>query len=509
MYSWGTMALISIFLLKALYFAFFITPLWDIPDETGHLAYILHIVNGGGLPILGDANISAEIIQHLTKNANAGARHNWIAQHPPLYYYVAAVPYLIAQLFTSNVELLFRIPRVIAAICGAFTLLVLYKTFCLLKVNEKTALCIAGCVGWIPMFSHMASGTSHDVPIFLMGALCTHYFVRFVLNKKVTDAYVAALWLSLGAAMKMTVWVLIPPFMLFIALEIRGGWTSWLKHNIGIGILATSSAIIWMIRNFYQYGNSFYTAVTNNKWKLEEPLNESILIFLGKMPVIDYFLLNFYGLIGGVGTGLGKATSWFQINGIPRGVFTVTLVISAIILTWQFIIYNKKMSIGNVPWLNHKILTSRLTSYSLGVMLVFITTVTVFMTLMIFSIKGGSEMNLRLFSFALIFSIGIGSFITIFLNKENEAKIFLYGLAAFSFFCLTLLINIHGIYLLDGRLRATHGRYLYPAIPWLIVAFALAIKRISWSRGAMVVIFIALVMAEVDAYMNQVLPFLN
>lgn len=510
MYSKAPLILASIFLFKALYFAFFITPLWDIPDEIGHLAYIQHIVSGEGLPVLGDAKINSEIMQHLTKNGNAGVAHNWIAQHPPLYYYVAAVPYLIAQLFTYDVEILYRAPRIIAAICGALTILVIFRTVCALKVDERISLCIAGCVGWIPMFSHMASGTNHDVPIFLMGALCTHYFILFVINKKISDAYVAAMWLSLGAAMKMTVWVLIPPFALFIALELRSGGFYWFKHMIGIGLLAASSAFAWMARNYYQYSNVFYTSSTNGKWQLEEPLNESFLVFLEKQPVIEHFLLHFYGIIGWIGTGVGKLT-WFQITGFPRSVFTLLLLGLAVVLTYQFIVHNRRHFVGNMLWPNHKGggLLSTLNIYSLVVTLASALTIFFFMILMFFSLKGSNEMNLRLFGFALIFSIGVGSFLTIFLKSHAEEKVFMYGLAAFSFFCLILVIQIYGIYLLDGRLRATHGRYLYPVIPWLIVSCALAIKNYAWANGILFVIFVAVVLAEVDSYINQVLPFLN
>jgi len=96
------MVLISLlFAMKAFYLAFWVTPLWDIPDETGHLAYVRDIAEGRGIPLLGTAKIDADIMRHVTKNPNAKPVLNWIAQHPPIYHIISAVPYKIGNYYTS------------------------------------------------------------------------------------------------------------------------------------------------------------------------------------------------------------------------------------------------------------------------------------------------------------------------------------------------------------------------------------------------------------------------
>jgi len=42
-----------LFFVQALFFSIFITPLGDIPDESGHFAYVVDITKGRPLPTLG------------------------------------------------------------------------------------------------------------------------------------------------------------------------------------------------------------------------------------------------------------------------------------------------------------------------------------------------------------------------------------------------------------------------------------------------------------------------
>jgi len=51
-----------LFFLKAIVLAFWITPLWDIPDEFAHFAYARDIALGKGIPLLGEAKIDADIL---------------------------------------------------------------------------------------------------------------------------------------------------------------------------------------------------------------------------------------------------------------------------------------------------------------------------------------------------------------------------------------------------------------------------------------------------------------
>ena len=170
-----------LFTLKALYLAFFVTPLWDIPDEIGHFSYARDLAEGRGVPVLGRAEIRGDVMAHMSHNPDARPAANWIAQHPPVYYLLAAVPLKIGMAFTNDPEVLYRLPRLVAAICGGLLLLVLYRTMRTLGLDNYRATVLAACIGFIPMVSHLASGTNHDMTLFLFSALMVHFLIRFLI----------------------------------------------------------------------------------------------------------------------------------------------------------------------------------------------------------------------------------------------------------------------------------------------------------------------------------------
>ncbi len=49
----------ALFFVKAVLLALFVTPLWDVPDETGHYAIIADLADGRGLPLPGRSVIPA------------------------------------------------------------------------------------------------------------------------------------------------------------------------------------------------------------------------------------------------------------------------------------------------------------------------------------------------------------------------------------------------------------------------------------------------------------------
>ena len=82
-------AIAILFFIKFAAFGLFLTPLWDIPDESGHYSYVEDLSHGR-MPLLGETRISRDVTDSW-KGPNARHRHrNWIAQHPPLYYALSA-----------------------------------------------------------------------------------------------------------------------------------------------------------------------------------------------------------------------------------------------------------------------------------------------------------------------------------------------------------------------------------------------------------------------------------
>jgi len=219
---WAIIIISLLFLVKALLFSFHITPLWDIPDEIGHFAYARDIAQGRGIPLLGESEIQGDIIAHLTDGVYREARENWIAQHPPVYHLFAAIPLRIGLWLTDNQEILFRLPRVISAISSTLALLVVYRLLTLVNLRNTYAVAITACLAVLPMLTHLSSGTNHDTTLLLFSALATYFWVRYILNKRLQDAYWCALWLAVATTTKLTALVILIPMVTVIWFEMEG-----------------------------------------------------------------------------------------------------------------------------------------------------------------------------------------------------------------------------------------------------------------------------------------------
>lgn len=513
--------LMLVFLLKTLFLGVYVTPLWDIPDEIGHLAYVMQVAEGGGLPVLGQAMIPGEIMSHVLQVNGAEAISNWIAQHPPLYYYVAALPFWVTQKFTSDIEILYRSPRLVSAACGTLLLLVMYRNARLLGLNSRSSACLAGCIASVPMVSHMSSGTSHDIPLFLVGALVAFYFSRYVLTRTLRDVYLAAVWLAVACAVKATAWVLLVPFLILSTWELRGVGRLWIGHVAGVNATALWFPMVWMARSIAEYGDAFFTANTkgdgigccasflNPPWLLAYPLKQSVWEYLDLMPVVEHFLRNFYGMFGGIGTGVGRG-ALMQLDGLPLFIFSVVLWLCAGVLLLRFAGYLISYPLASGDQIPGDGFRAFLVgSRQVSILKVFICLIVVlfFLVAAFSSLKDDVGMNARLVPVAVILALGAGSLVFIPFVVCAKARLFVYGLTAFLFFVIVLFSQVYEYYLLDGRLRAMHGRYLYPVLPWLLISLCVALVEKAWAERLLLAIFVLLTFAEVDAYTNQVLPF--
>lgn len=505
-----------LFFIKALYLAFYVTPLWDIPDETGHFSYARGIAEGHGVALLGEAKIESDILTNLYQEPTNKTQGNWIAQHPPFYYLMAAIPLKVGMSLSLDKETLFYLPRVVSALSGALLLLVLFQTLRTMSLEPYRSMLIAVSISFIPMVSHMSSGTNHDMTLFLFSAIMVFYLARFVQNNNVKDAYLAALWLTLAAGIKMTAWVVIPPVLLILMLEFSLPLKNWIKHVVITSAIALSVPVLWMARNVYYFSDPLYTASKEDGfWRLETPLTVNFAEFFSTQPLIDHFLLNFYGILGGIGTGAGEL-NWFQLYGMPRLFFSVLLlliiglltiyILSVFLQAYRSNIVGIKADKTLLGYIQTQILSAGHTKAI--IVIGAIVAITVFFYLFVNSNAGapnGGMIRLTAISLILMSSaLAIFSLINIGGWTERFSS---YALLAFLFFTLIMAWQIYVMYLLDGRLRATHGRYFYPIMPFLIVAFAIAVKRFNIPALIIAVSVVLLGIMELEAYVSQAIPF--
>jgi hypothetical protein len=481
----GIYGMAALFALKAAILAFWVTPLWDVPDEVGHYALIADIADGRGLALPGKSVIPEELARDWAtrKNLAPEERWNWVAQHPPLYH-LAAVPFLaLGRLATSDREIRYRAPRLLSVFSGAGALLVFFETFLEAGVDPGFAFFAASSVGFVPMFSHMSSGTNHDVFLALWCGVAALFWTRLTRSGNFTEGLRMSLALSLASAVKLSA-VVVTAALLVISFRLlnSGGARRW-RQWLAMGAVSICLPALWAVRQWILLGNARLHPVSGNAFRFS-----SFFAYLRDDPVVDHTFKNFVGLIGWTGTGGGELR-WFQISGIFLGVF-IGLALAAAIATacWLWGLRGPGRRLGQLA--------------SLAVF--------VFAFLWLFSGPDGSAPPKRLL-YSVLAALPFLAVPRLFSSEKTSAFIPLAAQAVFLLFTLAYLVNSWEAYQIYGHMRATNGRYFFAILPFLVFAFLFPVARLNPSgpgRNAVLAAVLALLfLNETAFFLLRVVPF--
>jgi len=488
------------FFIKTLILAFWITPLWDIPDEYAHYAYIEDIAKGKGIPVLGKSLISEEIVDSINPNSKESPpKMNWIAQHPPAYHLIGAVPLKIAELFTEDKYWLFRVPRIISSLSGAIALIIFYLIFKEVTNSNFFSIAAVATISFIPMFSQMSSGTNHDITVTLFSALAILYWFRFLKSESYKNALLMSMWLSIACFTKITALIIAIPMLVISFFYIKGKY----KNRIGKWFLCGGITGIlpgyWMTRNFILFGNPLIDATYFAKASgITTKIN--ILNYLQNQQVIEQTFRNFIALIGWQGTGKGEVLL-FQVSGLYLLIYSLFLLILVLGSFFWYIKFSYKHINGKGKYALIFSVIFLLSSYFL-----------------IFSSK--NYPIYRQFLYSLLFAI----FPFIILSFENkiakEDKLMIYSLWPILIFLISYILKLKELYEISGILRAVHGRYWFPLIPLLVIAFIFPFFKLlnsyitekrNYKKTLFIITFFIIVLIissmEICFYASEVIPF--
>ncbi|MCP1663314.1 4-amino-4-deoxy-L-arabinose transferase-like glycosyltransferase [Methanocalculus sp. AMF5] len=478
--------ILILFFIKCTILAFFITPLWDIPDEPGHYSYIQDIAMGEGLPVLGETIIAPNVVENWWLQ-NKEARHlNWIAQHPPLYHIFGAIFLKIGGIFTQDPHWLFRIPRLTSVFFATGTLFVIFLFLREFTKDEFFALTCSAIVGLIPMYSNMASGTNHDVGLVFFCSLSILFFYRFISTKLEKNAYLSALFIGAAGAIKFSAGLLAIPILLIIFIYLQGAWLIKLKNMAGICITAAILPGFYLVRNWILFSNPFIISVDMDKTVNIKSVG--LIEYLQINPVIDHLFKNFFALIGWTGTGNGDVLL-FQISGNFLLLLVISLFIILSLSFWEYI---------------QEIINLKEREKYLIIGFIILTFIIIYMHLffnkeyilpqgLLYSII----LTIPFFSLALIKSM----------SGDNLFRYFSLTIIAFYFIAFIYFFMIP-LYETFGVLRAMHGRYFFPLIPLLIICYIYpAYKLIKPQQWVLFLIIIGAALFELSFYLFGVIPF--
>jgi hypothetical protein len=312
--------------------------------------------------------------------------------------------------------------------------------------------------------------------------------------------------------------VALAPLVGLIALEIPGKLKQWIKRAATLMFLALAVPGIWLVRNFIEYGNPFATAVNTiiDFRRQDNPLEITFIEFIRTQPAIEHFFVHFFGLIGWAGVGHGSLT-WFQLRPPFLTLYTwVAFLVAFLALIWFSYTTIRSYSEERIlapsaspsPIEKSYSYVKVFHSYSFAVVFGLIVLLTLTMAHQIVSVNISPWLIIPLFG--IIFLLFIISLMVFVFPVEQKQRPMFYAIVILAFFSLILLWQVYNVFLLDGRLRATHGRYFYPVLGMVVIGLVvpalLILEKFSEHialPAASVVLF-----TEAAFYFLKVLPFI-
>ena len=502
-------AVAALFFCKAIFLAWWVTPLWEIPDETGHFSYAREFVETGRIPVLGLSVIASDIESNVRGQRREKQSSNYIAQHPPAYYVGAGLAWKAATYLTANPQWLFKAPRVMSALAGAMTLVVLYGLLVLATGDRLSSLSASVCVGCIPMFTHMSTGTNHDTTVTLFTAWAVFFWIRFLQGKQTSHAYLMAMWLSLACVTKMTVLVLVFPMLFFVVIELAQPWRMKIVHMAGIACAALLLPGLWMLRAFHLHGNPF--AVADGLAATAGRLDASLLDYLSKTEALDIFFTFFWGMFGFAGAY--RDIILLRIGGWPLSFYSwmsfILVFLAALMLARQ-VVGNTKISTAP-GFSGHSSLIEMWYAWIKNFRFIerapwIVLVAAVIMGAMAYQmIYSPSEARLLFFSFCVFLSVAATCVFVKLLTSEE--RLACYSILTTAFFMLVFVWTIYNYYLKFGYLWGVMGRYYFPLIPLMLVA--LLVPLVRWLKipsRVFVACAVLFVLAEMATLFGQKIP---
>lgn len=477
----------ALFLAKAVVLALFVTPLWDVPDEAGHYAVVADIADGKGLPLPGRSVLSPDVVADWAKGKvlTAEERWNWVAQHPPLYH-LCAVPFLAAgRALTPDSSRRYRAPRLLSALSGAAALLVLFAVFREASGDAVFALAAASAVSFLPMFSHMSSGTNHDVFLAFLCGVAALFWARLSRSGMFSDGLKMGLALAAAGFTKFSALVVAAALLALSWRSLASRGARRVGQWLAIAALSVSLPALWALRHVLLLGNARLHPVSREPFDLG-----SFLSYLRNDPVVDHTFKNFVGLIGWTARGAGRV-AWFQVSGVFFAVYlAIALAAAAGAAIW---FWRTDRSRGRLAG-------------RIAAALVFL-----FCASWLFSRADGSEPFKRLL-YSLLAAVPLLALPRLLTGQDDRTLTLpAAAQAVFLLFAAAYLVNSWEAYEIYGAMRATNGRYFFAVLPWIGLGFALPAVRLlgpSARRNAFLMALpAAMFVDETLFFVLRVIPF--
>jgi 4-amino-4-deoxy-L-arabinose transferase-like glycosyltransferase len=474
--SWAICITITVlFFLKFAAFALYITPLWDSPDEPGHYSYALDL-SRGDYPILGKARIDRSVVDSwLGSEHHQG--YNWIAQHPPLAYAMDAPVVAVARSLGASFDTQVRSARLVSSLIGALSVLGLMAFLTL--ATGRALLGIAGAVfiGATPMFTQLSGAVTNDILVACTAAWGAYWYARWIRSEAWSHALVCALVVGLGCITKITMLAVAVP--LFFAMCYRMLSDNGLRNaRASVGRLAVLwlvmflPVVLWICHNLLQFHSPFPDARILGVYAIK-PNQMGFLHFMERYAIWQIILLNFVALIGWMGSLPAKVLT-AQADGPVAAFYCAAILCCSLAAIVHAFRAHRQRDLA-WPWV---------AAFALAA-----TAICTTMTKYHYSTITCAVL------FVAIVWVGASNGVASRSDRKDAWLIF----TSCVFILLFSIVYYHRIwesYRDISHVKALHGRYFYPVLPFFALLMLRPLRR-GWLPGAALCVAVAaLVVAD-------------
>ena len=380
-------------------------------------------------------------------------------------------------------------PRLLSALAGSLSLIVFFHIFVEATGNRMFSLAVVSCISFIPMYSYMASGTHHCTFLVLLSALAILYWVRFTKSHRCQSAVAAAAFLSVAATVKITALALAVPMLSTICWHLlnRRAAQVWWK----IAMLASIAAFLpglWLLKNWLVHGDPLIDNAALRS-RSQPILDTGVVEFLSvSHPVFNGLFNFFWGVFGWNGDGTG-AVRFLMLSSVAIQFYTaVGWIVALGALVWYFQI-NRRRGVLQVGSLVLIVLTMGTLIYAV--------------------VFHNSPLPLyRSLLYVCVLSTLILSALTFAETKSISASLAYNALLVVTFFTLAFLLRMKENYEMLHHLGGFHGRYFFPLIPMLVMAYVYpAYRAISPRTWLLLGGCLAMGVSEIRVFALRVVPY--
>jgi hypothetical protein len=302
------------------------------------------------------------------------------------------------------------------------------------------------------MFTHLSSGVNHDTLVACTATWAMYWVARWLDSGRFAHLLLAGSMVAACTVTKITGLAMAVPLFFALAWALwrmppsrgmrpGGDVVRWAARSAVLWLVMFTPVCLWIGRNLFHFQHMFYDASNLHPANVV-PIG--FFEFMARFPVWQHIVLNFIALVGWNGSGNG-ALRWIQANGYLARYFLAFLGTGSLAAIFAPLVAHARSRAS------YAVLASALVAVALFYL-------------------WWPEFHVVRLTCILLLAALVATLATRasgFWHAERDGWLLFASAAITIFFLLAYYETLRGAF--GGYMRATHGRYLYPVVPFLLL----------------------------------------